>query len=99
MVLIGHVDVADTEYSLRSEVDSERQDPTIDLLFHETWHRDTVVRYSAAKGVARISARIPLTFSHDVADSTFELFWAKAEGIPTTKKHCGGFPLSKIFFS
>lgn len=56
-----------------SDSDANLLEAIIDLLFELLRHRDTIVRYSAAKGVARLAARLPRTFAHDVGDGVLDL--------------------------
>ncbi|KAL0945859.1 hypothetical protein HGRIS_012144 [Hohenbuehelia grisea] len=46
----------------------------LELLFRALQDRDTVVRWSAAKGVARISERLPSDFADQVLDTVLGLF-------------------------
>lgn len=62
----------DSAFTL-SDSDANMLEAIIDLLFESLRHRDTIVRYSAAKGVARLAARLPRSFAHDVADGVLDL--------------------------
>ena len=42
--------------------------------------RDTVVRWSGAKGLARVTARLPQTLGTDVIDCVLDLFGAAGDG-------------------
>ncbi|KAI0251997.1 TBCD protein [Lactifluus subvellereus] len=52
----------------------EEIEAVLEELFQAVQDRDTVVRWSAAKGVARISERLPAEFTSQVVDTVIGLF-------------------------
>lgn len=71
----GHVGpVLEAEEPFVSEQDAEALEAVIDQLLTALQHRDTVVRWSAAKGIGRITARLPLPLARDVIYSVLDLF-------------------------
>ncbi|KAI9443203.1 TBCD protein [Lactarius indigo] len=52
----------------------EEIETVLEELFQALQDRDTVVRWSAAKGVARISERLPAEFTQQVVDTVIGLF-------------------------
>ncbi|KAH9980287.1 TBCD protein [Lactifluus volemus] len=68
----------DSEHSMsededRADVPEEIED-VLEELFRAVQDRDTVVRWSAAKSVARISERLPAEFTSQVVDTIVGLF-------------------------
>ncbi|EST09962.2 Tubulin-specific chaperone D, C-terminal [Kalmanozyma brasiliensis GHG001] len=53
---------------------SESTEPLISTLLTSLQHKDTLVRYSAAKGLARLSDRLPTSFLTQVVDAILSLF-------------------------
>ncbi|KAI0086506.1 ARM repeat-containing protein [Irpex rosettiformis] len=62
-------DESDEDIDVPNEVENILED-----LLKALQDRDTVVRYSAAKAVARISERLPSDFSEQVLDNVIQLF-------------------------
>jgi hypothetical protein len=66
------------EHSTGDDVDGtdvpEEIEAALEELFQALQDRDTVVRWSAAKGVARISERLPAEFTGQVVDTVLGLF-------------------------
>lgn len=56
-----------------SEDDAERLGAVVDLLFDSLHHPDAVVRYSAAKGVARLAARLPHAHALEVVEGILDI--------------------------
>ncbi|KAG6877463.1 hypothetical protein C0993_007080 [Termitomyces sp. T159_Od127] len=52
----------------------EEVENVLEHLFNALQDKDTVVRWSAAKGVARISERLPLDFSDQILETIMSLF-------------------------
>ncbi|EQC36821.1 hypothetical protein SDRG_05653 [Saprolegnia diclina VS20] len=52
----------------------EELEQVVDVLLCGLRDRDTVVRWSAAKGIGRITARLPYEFADDIVQSVLELF-------------------------
>ncbi|KAI0632121.1 TBCD protein [Trametes polyzona] len=52
----------------------EEVETVLEELFKALRDKDTIVRYSAAKGVARICERLPADFAEQVLDQVLELF-------------------------
>ncbi|KAG7088453.1 hypothetical protein E1B28_012444 [Marasmius oreades] len=67
-----------TVQSIQSESDDidvpDEEETVLEQLFNALQDRDTVVRYSAAKGVARISERLPPDFTEQVLGTVLGLF-------------------------
>ena len=66
----------DDDIDVPEEIESVLED-----LFKALRDKDTVVRYSAAKGVARISERLPSDFAEQVLDQVLHLFSIHSAGI------------------
>lgn len=56
-----------------SEENADMLGAVVDLLFESLHHNDAVARYSAAKGVARIAARLPQSHAFEVVDGLLEM--------------------------
>ncbi|KAI0822273.1 TBCD protein [Trametes gibbosa] len=52
----------------------EEVEGVLEELFKSLRDKDTIVRYSAAKGIARICERLPADFAEQVLDQVFQLF-------------------------
>ncbi|OQR90902.1 tubulin-specific chaperone D, partial [Thraustotheca clavata] len=52
----------------------EELEQVVDVLLCGLRDRDTVVRWSAAKGIGRITARLPYEFADDIVQTVLELF-------------------------
>ena len=59
----------------------EEAESVLEDLFKALRDRDTVVRYSAAKGVARIAERLPSDFAEQVLNQVLHLFSIHSAGI------------------
>lgn len=57
------------EFNVPDEVET-----VLEELFKALRDRDTIVRYSAAKGVARVSERLPVDFTEQVLEQVLQLF-------------------------
>ncbi|KAF9267451.1 TBCD protein [Marasmius fiardii PR-910] len=67
--------IAQSVQSDNDDIDvPEEEEAILEQLFSALQDRDTVVRYSAAKGVARISERLPPDFTEQVLDTVLGLF-------------------------
>ena len=64
----------------RAEIPPPQMDEVVEVLLCGLRDRDTVVRWSAAKGIGRITERLPELFADDVVAATLELFDEAAEG-------------------
>ncbi|TCD65493.1 hypothetical protein EIP91_002577 [Steccherinum ochraceum] len=73
-ILIGTTD--EQEESLdNDEIDvPEETESTLEELFQGLQDKDTVVRYSAAKGIARIAERLPADFGEQILDNVLQLY-------------------------
>ncbi|EIW80977.1 ARM repeat-containing protein [Coniophora puteana RWD-64-598 SS2] len=67
---VGGQDFADSE----DEDVSEEVEVVLEQLFEALQDKDTVVRWSAAKGVARLAERLPPSFSNQILESVLGLF-------------------------
>ncbi|KAI0761942.1 TBCD protein [Trametes elegans] len=68
---------ADNQFSASEEEDIDVPDEVetvLEELFKALRDKDTIVRYSAAKGVARICERLPTDFAEQVLDQVLQLF-------------------------
>lgn len=54
--------------------DAESLETGIGLLLQAIGHKDTVVRWSAAKGVGRVCERLPTAFAEEVMEAVMEVF-------------------------
>ncbi|KAI9058356.1 TBCD protein [Trametes sanguinea] len=59
----------------------EEVEAVLEDLFKSLRDKDTIVRYSAAKGVARICERLPVDFAEQVLDQVLHLFFIHSAGI------------------
>ncbi|KAI9279580.1 armadillo-type protein [Sporodiniella umbellata] len=57
---------------------SENLEVIIELLLNDLRDRDTIVRWSAAKGIGRITQRLPQELAEDVVSSLLELYGENA---------------------
>ncbi|XP_068630988.1 tubulin-specific chaperone D [Battus philenor] len=99
-VTLGGVAAAgDTEQPIASQPDDDDQDipqeveDVIELLLCSLRDDDTVVRWSAAKGVGRIGARLPALAAADVCEIVLTLF---AENERDTAWHGGCMALAEL---
>ncbi|RUS22812.1 hypothetical protein BC937DRAFT_86672 [Endogone sp. FLAS-F59071] len=60
----------------------EQIEDIIEILLNGLRDRDTIVRWSSAKGLGRITQRLPRELADDVIDSLFELFSENILSIP-----------------
>jgi len=58
----------------------EETEEIIDVLLQGLRDRDTVVRWSAAKGVGRIGGRLPKEFANEVASAVLDTFSRRVDG-------------------
>ncbi|KAG2047927.1 ARM repeat-containing protein [Suillus hirtellus] len=65
----GNVDDGDDDIDVPEEIDT-----ILESLFKSLQDKDTVVRWSAAKGIARLSERLPSDFSSQVLETILGLF-------------------------
>ncbi|KAF9808522.1 hypothetical protein IEO21_07853 [Rhodonia placenta] len=74
--LTAHHEVdSNKEHSAEEEIDvPEEVESILEELFKALQDKDTIVRWSAAKGVARISERLPAEFIEQVVDTVIGLF-------------------------
>lgn len=91
----GAVDSDETEFFL-SEEDMTSLETIIDFLYESLRHRDTVVRYSAAKGVARISAKLPRAFACDVVNGLLDLLADRDEARSDAAVHGGCLAVAEL---
>ncbi len=59
----------------------EEVETVLEELLKALRDKDTVVRYSAAKGVARIAERLPVDFAEQVLEQVFKLFSIHSIGV------------------
>ncbi|KAG2155948.1 tubulin folding cofactor D C terminal-domain-containing protein [Suillus bovinus] len=65
----GNIDDDDEDIDVPEEIDT-----ILESLFKSLQDKDTVVRWSAAKGIARLSERLPSDFSSQVLETILGLF-------------------------
>lgn len=94
----GHEGVLDNDGDDYSFIDENMPslELIIDTLFEFLRHRDTVVRYSASKGVARIAAKLPRSFAKDIVDSLLELFDDRDESRSDATIHGGCLAVAEL---
>ncbi|PKK78732.1 ARM repeat-containing protein [Rhizophagus irregularis] len=73
------IDPSNVHQSLKDSEEEEEEIPDqieeiIEILLNGLRNKDTVVRWSAAKGIGRLSQRLPQELADDVIGSLFELF-------------------------
>jgi len=59
---------------LEEDVDLEKLENIIGFMFDQLDHKDTVVRWSAAKGIGRITNRLDLDLADDILDAVIDTF-------------------------
>ncbi|KAG2226582.1 hypothetical protein INT45_005068 [Circinella minor] len=65
---------------------SDNLETIIDILLNGLRDKDTIVRWSAAKGIGRITQRLPHELAEDVIDYLLELFQENTLISPSTQK-------------
>lgn len=68
----------------------------IEILLHGLQNRDTVVRWSAAKGIGRVTGRLPLFLAQDVVDSVIGLFASPSAARADAAWHGGCLALAEL---
>lgn len=68
----------------------------LDILLRSLQHRDTVVRWSAAKGVGRITSRLPLESAQDVVASVLQLFTSDTAARADASYHGGCLAVAEL---
>ena len=69
------LDKEDLDLEMEEDIEiPEEVEETIEVILTALRDKDTVVRWSAAKGLARITARLPRALGGDIADSVLDLF-------------------------
>lgn len=91
----GTVDGDEIEFAL-SEEETVALETIIDLLFESLRNRDTVVRYSAAKGVARIAAKLPRAYASEVIDGLLDLLADRDEARSDAAVHGGCLAVAEL---
>ncbi len=66
--------VAEGNVDYFKDIDLEKLEDLIDFLIENLRDKDTVVRWSAAKGLGRVTGRLDLDMADDVVSSVLELF-------------------------
>ncbi|KAI8978670.1 TBCD protein [Trametes punicea] len=75
---------AEMEAVVEDDIDvPETTETVLEDLFKALRDKDTIVRYSAAKGVARICERLPTEFAEQVLDQVLHLFSIHSAAIAT----------------
>lgn len=91
----GTVDSDEVEFAV-SEENLTALETIIDLLFESLRNRDTIVRYSAAKGVARIAAKLPRAFASDVVNGLLDLLADRDEARSDATVHGGCLAVAEL---
>ncbi|THH31463.1 hypothetical protein EUX98_g2716 [Antrodiella citrinella] len=74
-VLVAKSDESHAEHQGDEDLDvPEETEPILDELLQRLQDKDTIVRYSAAKGIARIADRLPSEFSDQILDTILQLY-------------------------
>ncbi|CAG8507035.1 2498_t:CDS:10, partial [Acaulospora morrowiae] len=73
------IDPSNVQQSLKDDVENDEEIPDqieeiVEILLNGLRNKDTVVRWSAAKGLGRIAQRLPQELADDIIGSLFELF-------------------------
>ncbi|KAI0566825.1 tubulin folding cofactor D TBCD [Gracilaria domingensis] len=76
--------------------EAEALEVVIDMLLSALCHRDTVVRWSAAKGLARITSRLPTSLAFDVVESVMQLFDERSEARADAALHGACLALAEL---
>lgn len=76
--------------------EEEIVEQVIEVLLHSLRHRDTVVRWSAAKGVGRIAGRLPLQHAEDVVGAVLNTFSSSAMARADSAWHGGCLALAEL---
>jgi tubulin-specific chaperone D len=76
--------------------EEEIVEQVVEVLLRCLRHRDTVVRWSAAKGLGRISGRLPLEYAEDVVDAVLSIFASPAMARADTAWHGGCLALAEL---
>lgn len=80
-------------------IDDEAADTleaVIELLLTALQHRDTIVRWSAAKHLGRVTSRLPLELAQDVVEGVFDLFRLVSEARAEAAWHGACLALAEL---
>ncbi|CDF36568.1 tubulin folding cofactor D, TBCD [Chondrus crispus] len=99
-VVAGHVGVVeDGEAEEDDEIEEEAAETletVVEILLSGLAHPDTVVRWSAAKGVGRVTSRLPLVYAQDVVNSVLDLYSHVGEARADASWHGGCLALAEL---
>lgn len=91
---VGEKSVEETGWIEPIEEDIVEQ--AVQILLHGLRHRDTVVRWSAAKGIGRITGRLPREHAEDVVQAVVDLFTSPAMARADSAWHGGCLALAEL---
>ncbi|PSR74805.1 hypothetical protein PHLCEN_2v9519 [Hermanssonia centrifuga] len=78
--MLSDMDESDAEPNEEDMDIPEETEDVLQDLFKALQDKDTVVRYSSAKGIARIAERLPAEFTEQVLDTVLQLFSVHSMG-------------------
>lgn len=77
-------------------VEEDIVEQTVEILVEGLRHRETIVRWSAAKGIGRIAGRLPLEHAEDVVQAVIDLFTSPAMTRADSAWHGGCLALAEL---
>lgn len=76
--------------------EEEIVEQVVEILLRSLRHRDTVVRWSAAKGIGRIAGRLPLEHAEDVVEAVLDIFSSPAMARADSAWHGGCLAVAEL---
>lgn len=76
--------------------EEEIVEQVVEILLRSLGHRDTVVRWSAAKGIGRIAGRLPVEHAEDVVEAVLDLFSSPAMARADSAWHGGCLAIAEL---